>query len=554
MKKTLVLLVSILTTLSVFGQSRLDYTRVNSVTQVGDTLVVKFQYFKGEQLGDATLTQFDFQYNNKLLSYISHDFQVASTSAQKARNSWNGYKLGEDASKDKTDFDGQYASWLAGSATYSANADWSVERITIQDATGYPHESEFIKYSFKIKDKGVTTYSNYTNLIQVNWANYKESDGTQIDATGQSELSLTNIQGGDAGNVTLNVFSNVITNNIGDGSHYWYTIYTKSDYVAGINQNTTVVASGNFDTSGQATVSGLVNDTEYAVVVFIDGQQTYLDQAVTVSDLVIIFQEAIGAGTSPNGTTTTFDYAIQKLLGNVVGFGPNSVVDFQDSYEVLAHLQGVTSGNNPIITKTGNAYNLSGVKSTFGDKNQSGNPTFSPFITPTDVNKSFDFAHALNGDVNFSQGYQPTSQLATIAVAKSSSQLMRSAKYNATNVNVDLVSELKDGKVIFTINSNVQGMVGSQFNIVYDKTRLLLENVVFDTGNDMTNFSNHMESEGKINIGSFDQNFKTTVKVGTPYKIIFVPRENITNTSGLISFKVKEGVKSDGSQINFIMN
>ena len=188
MKKTLVLLVSILTTLSVFGQSRLDYTRVNSVTQVGDTLVVKFQYFKGEQLGDATLTQFDFQYNNKLLSYISHDFQVASTSAQKARNSWNGYKFGEDASKDKTDFDGQYASWLAGSATYSANADWSVERITIQDATGYPHESEFIKYSLKIKDKGVTTYSNYTNLTQVNWANYKESDGTQIDATGQSEL------------------------------------------------------------------------------------------------------------------------------------------------------------------------------------------------------------------------------------------------------------------------------------------------------------------------------------------------------------------------------
>jgi hypothetical protein len=553
MKNFLIGLLSLFTTLT-FAQSRLDYSAVNSVTQVGDTLIVKFQYFKGAQLGDATLTQFDFQYNNKLLSYISHDFQVVSTSAQKARNSWNGYTFGEDASKDKTDFDGQYASWLAGSATYSANADWSVERITIQDATGYPHESEFIKYSFKIKDKGVTTYSNYTNLIQVNWANYKESDGTQIDVTGQSELSLTNIQGGDAGNVTLNVFSNVITNNIGDGSHYGYTIYTKSDYVAGINQNTTVVDSGNFDTSGQATVSGLVNDTEYAVVVFIDGQQTYLDQSVTVSDLAILFQEAIGAGTSPNGQTTTFDYSIQKLLGNVVGSGPNSSVDFQDSYEVLAHLQGITSNNNPFISKTGFAYNVSGVKSTFGDRSQNGNPTFTPFITPTDSDKSFDFAHALIGDVNFSHGFQPTSQLATIAAAKSSSQLMRSAKYNATNVNVDLVSELKDGKVIFTINSNVQGMVGSQFNIVYDKTRLLLENVVFDTGNDMTNFSNHMESEGKINIGSFDQNFKTTVKVGTPYKIIFVPRENITNTSGLISFKVKEGVKSDGSQINFIMN
>lgn len=554
MKKILVLLVSVLTTLSVFGQSQLNYSSVNSVTQVGDTLIVKFEYVKDANLGDATLTQFDFEYNNKLLSYISHTFQVQSTSAQKARNSWNGYKFNVDPSKGQTDFDGQYVSWLSGVATYGSNQDWSVERITIQDATGYPDGDEFIEYSFKIKDKGLSVYPDYTNLIQVNWVNYKESNGTQIDVTGPTTISLTGIRGGDAGNVSLNVFSNIITNNIGDGSHFGYTIYTKSDYVAGINQNTTVVASGNFDSSGQATVSGLVNDTEYAVMIYIDGQQAYLDQAVTISDLALIFQEAIGAGGSPNGTTTTFDYAIQKLLGNVVGFGPEAKVDFQDSYEVLAHLQGVVSGNNPIITKTGNAYNLSGIKSTFGDKNQSGNSTFSPFITPTDSNKLFEFAHALNGDVNFSHGFQPTSQLATMAVAKSRSQLMRSAKYNVTNVNVDLVSELKDGKVVFSINSDVQGMVGSQFNIVYDKTRLILENVVFDTGNDMTNFSNHIESEGKINIGSFDQNFKTNVKVGTPYKIIFIPRENITNTSGLISFKVKEGVKSDGSQINFIMN
>jgi hypothetical protein len=549
MKKLLILLFFPLT---VFSQSRLDYSAVNSVSQVGDTLIVKLQYFKGAQLGDATLTQFDFQYNNKLLSYISHDFQVASTSAQKARNSWNGYKFTEDASKDKTDFDGQYQSWLTGTASYGANADWSVERITIQDAIGYPHESEFIKYSFKIKDKGLTTYTDYANLIQANWANYKESDGTQIDVTGQSELSLANIQGGDAGAVILNIFSNIITNNIGDGSHYGYTIYNKADFITGINQNTTIVASGNFDVAGQATVTGLVNDSEYAVLVSIDEQQTYLDQAVTVSDLALIFQEAIGAGNSPNGQTTTFDYAIQKLLGNVVS--TNSVVDFQDSYEVLAHLQGITSGNNPIISKTGNAYNVSGIKSSFGDKNQSGNPTFTPFIKPTDSNKSFDFGHALIGDVNFSHSLQPTSQNAVMSVAQSKTQLMRSAKYIPQSANLELASELKDGKVIFTIKSDVEGMVGAQFNIEYDETRLTLENVVFDTGNDMTNFSNHIQAQGKINIGSFDQNFKSVVKLGTPYKLVFIPKVSLQNTAGLISFKVQEGVKTDGSQIKFIMN
>jgi hypothetical protein len=546
------LLLFLLFPLLSFAQSRLDYSAVNSVTQVGDTLVVKFQYFKGEQLGDATLTQFDFQYNNKLLSYISHTFQVASTSAQKARNSWNGYKFGEDASKDKTDFDGQYASWLSGGASYSSNQDWSVERITIQDATGYPSESEFIKYSFKIKDKGVTNYTDYTNLIQANWANYKESDGTQIDVTGQSELSLTNIKGGDAGNVVLNVFSNVITNNIGDGSHYGYTIYTKADYIAGITQNTTIVASGNFDSAGQAVVSGLVNDTEYAVMVYIDGQQTYLDQVVTVSDLAILFQEAIGAGTSPNGQTTTFDYSIQKLLGNVVG-EPNTN-DFQDSYEVLAYLQGITSGNNPRISKTTMAYNVSGIKSTFGDRDGNSNPSFNAFITPTDTNKSFDFAHALIGDVNFSHSFEPTSALATIAMAQSKSLSINRAKYQAETSQLDLVSKLVNGNVEFEINIETPNLIGAQFNIEYDTTKLILENVIFDTGNDMTNFSNIKDTEGKVNIGSFDQNFQSIIKSGTPYKLIFTPIQQIDNTLGLITFKVTEGVKADGTQIKFEIN
>ena len=551
MKKLLTLFLT-LSTLFTFGQSTLDYSAVNSVTQVGDTLIVQFGYTKDTQLGDATLTQFDFQYNNKLLGYISHTFQVTSTSAQKARNSWNGFKFNIDSSKSQTDFDGQYSSWLSGAASYSSNQDWSVERITIQDATGYPTGEQFITYSFKIKDKGLTNYSDYTNLIQANWVNYKESNGTQINTTGPSTFTLTNIQGGDAGNVVLNVFSNVITNNIGDGSHYGYTIYTKSDFDAGVTQNTPVVASGTFDSAGQATITGLVNDTQYQVSIFIDSQQTYLDQVVTVSDLAILFQQAIGAGSTPDTQSTAFDYSIQKLLGNVVGdMGANSANDFQDSFEVLAHLQGITSNNNPRISKTGMGFNVSGIKSTFGDRDNNGNPTFNGFITPTDSNKSFDFAHALIGDVNFSHSYQPTSQLATIASLQSKSLSINKSKYVAENRNIDLSSQIVDGDVIFTITSDVEGMVGSQFNIEYDKTKLILSNVIFDTGNDMTNFSNHIEAEGKINIGSFDQNFTSTVKVGTPYKLVFTPIQQIQNTVGLITFKVNEGVKTDGTQITF---
>jgi hypothetical protein len=557
MKKILTLLVSVLCTLNVFGQSSMDYSRVNTVTQVGDTLIVKYQYFKGTDVNgndmpDATLYQFDIQHNNKLLDVIENAWQPTSNSSQKAVNTWNGYKFTIDSEKDQTDFDGQYLSWLSGDATYGTNADWSVQRVTYQDVTSLETGAEIMKVYYKIKDKANSNYTDYTNLINVNWANYKEADGTQIDVTGQSNIGLTGIQGGDAGNVSISVSSNVITNNIGDGSDFSYTIYAKGD-------TQTPLASGGFDAAGDATVQGLENDVEYDLYVSIDSSKEYLDNVVTVSDLALVFAEAIGAGDSPNGISTTFDYYLQSILANVVGTSipAGGDINFDDSYEILAYLQGVESTNTTFISKTGNAFNISGIKSTFGDE-VNGIATVSATFKPTDNDKSFQFAHALNGDVNFSHGFEPTSTNADIPTSAQStttqrSMMARGAKLNPETANLELTSELKDGLVEFTIGSEVEEMIGAQFNIVYDKTRLVLDNVIFDTGNTMTNFSNHIEEDGKINIGSFDQNFEATVKTGTPYKLIFVPIVELQNTSGLITFKVNEGVKADGTQIKFIM-
>ena len=184
MKKILLLFVSVLCTLNVFGQTdaKLDYSAVNTVTKVGDTLEVKFNYFKAKDANgadiDASLYQFDFQYNNKLLNKISSTWQPTSTSAQKALNSWNGYKFTPDSNKDTDDYDGQYASWLSANM-YASDSDWSVERITYQDVTALGEGAEIIKYKFIIKDKANSNYSNYTNLINANRANLKKSDKTQ---------------------------------------------------------------------------------------------------------------------------------------------------------------------------------------------------------------------------------------------------------------------------------------------------------------------------------------------------------------------------------------
>ena len=545
MKKILLLLVSVFFTLSSFGQAEINYSPVNTVTKVGDTLVMKFQYNKGDE-GDLTLAQFDFEYNNKLLSYISHESQ-APTGASFARNSWTGYKFVPKADSDEDDMDVQYTWWQdeAGANSYETGADWGVERITVQTSAAYVDGNEFVKYSFKVKDKFNSGYDNYNNIIKVNWANYQKSDGTQIQTKkSPSTQSLSGIEGGNAGSFTINLKT---ANSV--KTDYSYTIK---------NSAGESVTTGTFDESGQASVSGLENNVTYTAEANLAEDATYLDEVVTVADLALVFAEAIGAGSGPSGGSTTFDYFIQDIMGDVVGDG--GVVDFQDSYEILAYLQGVTSGNTNRITQDGQTEDYSGIESTYGAVTNN-TVTFAKSFTPLDSDvstKTIDLAHGLVGDVNFSHSWEPTVNSGEKATsAQTSSFRISSApgsKFSSTETaNIDLISEINsEGQVVFSINSDVEGMVGSQFNIVYDPNVLSLENVVFDTGNEMTNFSNIVQ-EGLVRVGSFDQNVSSTVKQGTPYKLIFTPLETIDNTSGLISFRVKEGVKADGTQINFII-
>ena len=561
MKKQLLTLLFVLGAFITYGQETIKINKTNTVSKVGDTIKLKVEY--SGTAGTAKLTQFDFEYNNKLLSLQSRNWIVSSNSAQKAYNSWNGYKF--NLANASSDIDANYTSYVAGNLQYGSNTDWSVERITIQDVTSFADGDGWMEYNFIIKDKAGTNYSNYSNIMRMNWGYLKKDDGTEIAVEGKVDngtgLSLTGITGGDAGSVTLKIFSKAIDNSLIDGTDYTYYVYNKSDIGDGnqVNQGATHVATGNYDASGEATVSGLENDKEYFVWNFVDGSKDYMDNVVTVSDLALVFAEAIGAGSTPNGSSTTFDYHIQTFMANVIHDSPfDGVINFSDSYEILAYLQGVTSGNSNYVSKKGAAVQSGGTKSIFGtvDSNGSYFVGLDATFKPTDSNKTFEFAHVLIGDVNFSHSYQPAAssdfQISSMNISNSA-PLASSARYTPIQQNVDLTSQIVDGEVIFSINSEVTGMIGTQFNIVYDDTRLELKNVIFDTGNEMTNFANHIEEEGKVNIGSFDQQFEQTVKTGTPYQLIFTPLVELSNTSGLISFKVNEGVKADGTQIKLNM-
>ena len=110
-------------------------------------------------------------------------------------------------------------------------------------------------------------------------------------------------------------------------------------------------------------------------------------------------------------------------------------------------------------------------------------------------------------------------------------------------------SGIVDCKVELTINLNTSGLVGSQFNVVFDDTILAFESIKFDTGADMTNFTR--TKDNKLWIGSLDYNGEKEIQLGTPYLVTFNMLQTVQNTAGLISYTVTEGVKANGTKVNF---
>ena len=566
MRKFLLLLFLPLLT---FGQDlKLDHSYIsNAPFEVGEEIIIKFNTLSDDDKG-VYFMMFDYQYNNKLLEKVSHSWKLPDNqSASKSLNHWDGYKFNVKDGYDETDLDNQFFhGWQnAGASSYPQNADWSVERIIVQESnTPISHNETILEVTFKIKDRQGTGYDNYEEVTRLNWMkatdNTSTANSNRYDVgvgPGGIKVNLDNqgdVTGVDAGSVTLKLNSEAK----GDyATSFKYAIYAAD----GVNGKTgDAIKSGNFDANGQVITdaSDLTIGEEYYLEINVDDNSEWLDDVLTVTDVYVIFQQAIAAnngdgGPGGGGNTNSFDYPIQYLLGELTNSGN---IDFDDSYQALGHVQGVEGLSEHFTSNT------NGAKNVWGRIEQLGVSTDDYYFgqkfifKPTDDVKSFDFGHALVGDVDFSHGYAPTAEGGQYEEAQEAQNQARySVTFNAINneveANLDITSELVEGKVELTINLAEEGLAGAQFNIKYDNTILDLENAVFDTGNEMTNFANHRVEQAIISIGSLDQDGDIAIKTGNSYKLIFNPNETLSNTSGLITFSFTEGVKQDGTKVKF---
>lgn len=520
---------------------------------VGDEIELKFEIFPAAgQTVEATFLQFDVNWNNKLIQYVGHTIDPYNHLAnpQTNRTHWDGYKFNPNTSVGTQNLRGQYDHWLTG-GNYPADADWSVDRYTMQSTGNINLYDAVLTMKFKILDRQGTSYSDYSDIFKISWARLDDNrtDPTTEYPIVSSYQSLSLNPGGvGAGDVTLNL--DVPHSNKQD---YGYSIYAFSqlegqDYDGDgvIDQyypkaDEVPLVSGQFDANGVSSVSTLTLDELHWIHTHTtyDGQShpAWLDDVVTVTDVYKIFQYSLDSDI--NGGGGTWEYEVQNILGEVTNDGK---VNFDDSYELLAHVNGVVTSAN-VTSQANGPFSLSALKDAYGKFDGTPWHTF----TPTENNKSFTISHGLRGDVDFSHSAVPTTEAASTARTSAAREVITNRSVETANL--DISSRLEDGKVIVDVNLNTEGLVGSQFKLVFDNNILTLDDIVYDTGNTMTNFGTIKNNVASF--GSLDYEGNVSVKTGTPYKLIFTPNEAITNTAGLVSFKIIEGVKANGTKVKF---
>ena len=519
------LLLFLLLPLLTFGQDiLLDHSYIDPEGfEVGQTITVKFNMLFQNQDASPTYTYVDYEFNNKLLDLTGATFYGAD---QTWYYEYTGYRFVGTNGVDITHLSEQRTT---GTSYDGSQNDWSIVRFSLQNSQPIPEGDSLVEFTFTVKDKANTGYSDYSDVTNLNWVDFRNNSTYQnydVHSLTQT-ISLGQVIGGDAGTVTLNLDTPTAF-----PTHYTYQIK---------DETSQIVSSGYFDNNSQANIQGLEKDKQYEVIIDIDDQlaTNWLDEVVTVSDAYINFQQSISTAAAPDGSGQYFDYPLQYLLGEVNNSGN---VTSDDSYIMLNHIMG-NNISEWFTSSTNGGYLYSGREENYGIATNEYYFGMNPYIKPTDTEKTFTFFAGLVGDVDFSHSTVPTAEQKANNTARS----MAKISANAEEYNLDISTQLVDGKVVMETVLNKTNLAGIQFMIEYDESMLEFESVEFDTGSEMLNFAT--PKENKVYFGSLDSAGKREVKTGIPYKLVFTPKQTITNTAGLVYFNIADAIKQDGTKV-----
>ena len=516
--------------------------------KVGDTISVKYTVARGTTTPRYFWLR--YQFNNKALSYVSTTFSQG-TSVQTFYTGWSSYKFTASAANSITAKD-LYAQYLISPWGYATNADWNVGQLTVQ-RTDASINGDVATQKYVIKDLG-----EYTNIHKLDLSYSIDATSAYITpiTTDPGTMSLSNV----TGNTSAFKVRVLFPTGYDITAHSVALFPIKTDGT--IDFTVTPIATKVLDASGEATFTTEVKvGDSLAVWMYGATGKTFMNNIITVSDAYKAF---LGISqTDIAGVKTYFTRPqLQKNIGQITK--SKSVFSESDSYYMFAYVMGIANVKDsawiPLSTNSGLFKWYSGLL------NQSwldGVPTYKTKVTSS--NQSVDMVYAWGGDLDWSHSSDPDVIASRIAAGtylnsineKSTSSIksfsVQSMSYTPTieKATLGLNSTIVNGKVVLTGTLTKDGLAGLEVILQYDNSKLTFDNISFDAGPNVTNFSTN--GDGRLTFGSMDQMKTGRIKIGTPYKLTFIPKETITKTAGLFYTVLADAVDGNGNKINLIV-
>ena len=551
MKKLLSLGVFLLFAFTSYGQLTISQSLTPTTgLKVGDTITVKYTLTKGQVIKNPRYLWFRYQFNNKALSYVSTVFNQGS-STQTFYTGWNNYKFTFNGGASDNDLDVQYGltPW-----NYTVNADWNVGQLTVQ-RTDASINGLIATQKYVLKDQ-----NTYNNIFKLDLATGTDTAGAAVGTIyGGGWSSLSNVVGNTSQFKVKVLFPSSYTT-ITD--HNVQLMKLKSNGSGEIDWTQAPIAQLPLDASGEALFTTQVKVGD-SVGVFVGPsfQKTWMNNIVTVSDAYKAF---LGhSQTDIGGAPNFFTYPV---LEKKVGLISKNKTTFSesDSYYLFAYVMGINVDSNAMIPTA----TSSSVRWYSGLLNQSWlDGVVKNRVLIDSPTKEVYAVYAWGGDLNWSHSSDPAviaskisagqytnsvNDIQTNSIKTMSSSLPMSYKTEAVETaKLSVMSTLENGKVVLTTTLTKADLAGLQVVMNYDESKLTLDNVVFDAGSTITNFSTH--DNGRLTFGSIDQLKSARIKVGTPYKLIFTPKTNLTNTAGLFYFVLSDAVDAKGNKVDLIV-
>ena len=457
-----------------------------------------------------------------------------------------------------------YNKWNSGTATYSEqNAKWSVARIAIQlsdknlqnllDNTSYTTTTPIFTMFFTVKPESSSITEKEFRLTL---ANVEDINGTQIADpiyAGSGDTAEGQYKYDVIPSVTYNATLHFNLPETLDPTNFKVTV-SDGDMMSGTSTPTTYTLDSNAD----VTLPDVTLDQVYSVWNLEPIDTSYIPNVHTVTDAYRSFQYLTDVGI--NGTNTTYDnFGLFSADANL-----NQTFNSADTYGLLAYVLGLDVAGefclpqqnddgtwfhgctatvlyeNYTIEKLGAELDIRKTESEQTEAPQYWNGNF----TPTENLLNFDFAFWHHVDLDQSHS---TTFPANLAAKAAKSGLNLSTKAVGTTT-LDLVSRIEDGLVKVELTHDGLDIVGLQARIKYDTSKLVLKNVIYDTGNTVTNFSKPFG--GELLFGGLSTDGKETIKKGKAFTLEFTPIGTVNNVTGLFYFENTDAVKANGDKIN----